>query len=285
MSFSQHSTEWFDLPEDMRAEGQLFVLSDIHGSADLFASMLEVFEARSAPNLHTRLVLAGDMIDRGPQSLKVLCLAQNAGMRDGFDRVDILPGNHEAMLLEAIYGDFSVAASWVDCYGAGFARELGLDPLRTSADDLIRAIAAAAPEGLLKALDERAGHVRCGDFLIVHAGLLPEQGFVPEKQRTGFLEQPLRGYSSLHWAWIRDPFLRWTWGWSAYNAGIVIHGHTPEHMGEIASAQEIPAACDRIATHRRINLDVRACQFRNLVGLEVIEGRYRFHMIKEKSLK
>lgn len=285
MNFSQLSTDWMDLPEGIKADGQLFALSDIHGHADLFERMLDQIEQLSLPGERSQVVIAGDMIDKGANSLRVFELAVGAAERPGIDAVEILPGNHEAMLIEAIHGDRFIAASWMDCYGRSFARELGLDPIVMDAAVLLDAIRQAVPEGLLRRLDERQGHYRCGDFLIVHGGLLPERDGIPSRQRANFLQQPLRGSAGMHWAWIREPFLRWQGGWSAYDAGIVVHGHTPEMDRPICSPADLQEASDRVLSHRRINLDVRAYRFRNLAALEAIEGRYRFHMVKDEVSK
>jgi len=69
--------------------GRLIAVGDIHGCAVEFAALLDRLELRRSD----RLVLLGDLVNRGPDSALVLDLARSAGA------VSLL-GNHELRLLE-----------------------------------------------------------------------------------------------------------------------------------------------------------------------------------------
>jgi hypothetical protein len=70
-------------------KGHLIAIGDIHGCAAEFAELL----AKLAPGRDDRIVLLGDLVNRGPDSRGVLDLAREHG-------VTALLGNHELRLLK-----------------------------------------------------------------------------------------------------------------------------------------------------------------------------------------
>jgi serine/threonine protein phosphatase 1 len=68
--------------------GRVIAVGDIHGCADEFAALIE----KLAPNRNDRLILLGDLVNRGPDSAKVIALARKYAHRS-------LLGNHELRLL------------------------------------------------------------------------------------------------------------------------------------------------------------------------------------------
>lgn len=68
--------------------GRLIAIGDIHGCHLEFAELL----ARLSPTREDRLILLGDLINRGPDSNKVVALARQSGASS-------LLGNHELRLL------------------------------------------------------------------------------------------------------------------------------------------------------------------------------------------
>lgn len=68
--------------------GRIIAIGDIHGCHQEFAELLE----RLAPTKDDRLILIGDLINRGPDSCKVIDLARQ-------HRALSLLGNHEARFL------------------------------------------------------------------------------------------------------------------------------------------------------------------------------------------
>ena len=68
--------------------GRLIAIGDIHGCHAEFAELLE----RLAPTKDDQLILLGDLVNRGPDSTKVIDLARAA------NAISLL-GNHELRLL------------------------------------------------------------------------------------------------------------------------------------------------------------------------------------------
>ena len=66
----------------------IYVCSDIHGMYDLYCRMLETVQFSDGDHLY----ILGDMIDRGPDGIKIL--------QDVIDRENVtcLIGNHEHMM-------------------------------------------------------------------------------------------------------------------------------------------------------------------------------------------
>lgn len=68
-----------------------FVVSDIHGMYESFEQLLRYWQQED------ELVILGDMIDRGPQSLEVL---QKIMQLQQTHKVTVVMGNHDQMLLD-----------------------------------------------------------------------------------------------------------------------------------------------------------------------------------------
>ncbi|HVS52554.1 MAG TPA: metallophosphoesterase [Opitutaceae bacterium] len=68
--------------------GRVIAVGDIHGCADEFEALL----AKLALTRHDRLILLGDLVNRGPESSRVIALARQHAHRS-------LLGNHELRLL------------------------------------------------------------------------------------------------------------------------------------------------------------------------------------------
>ncbi|MER1987094.1 MAG: metallophosphoesterase [Solibacillus sp.] len=78
---------------------RLFVISDIHGMFTPFEQLLSYWQPED------KLVLLGDLVDRGPQSLAVIQRAMQLRETYG-DRVVYCMGNHDKMLLDFIASPF-----------------------------------------------------------------------------------------------------------------------------------------------------------------------------------
>jgi hypothetical protein len=75
-------------PRSQERKGRIIAIGDIHGCADEFEALL----GRLALTRHDRVVLVGDLVNRGPDSARVLELARRHAHR-------ALLGNHELRLL------------------------------------------------------------------------------------------------------------------------------------------------------------------------------------------
>ncbi len=203
--------------EDQRRSVQrAYVIGDIHGRLDLFVELVALIKQDHASRgpVSTRLVLLGDLIDRGPDSATLVqwCKA----LTESSDQFVVLKGNHEAFMVEALYGDEEVMALWLQHGGRDTLESWGVsvDALeQESLAALIRQARRAVGSSTLSwmaslpLMDRHAGHV------FVHAGIRP--GVALDQQR----EEDL--------LWIRQPFLD-----SGEDHGAtVVHGHTIHEHG------------------------------------------------------
>jgi len=188
---------------------RVYAVGDVHGRLDLFSRLAEAIDADDAGLElgETTVILLGDLIDRGPDSAGVIAAARDWGRRR---QVRIIGGNHEELMLEALvsldhlraflkYGGRETLLSYPLCakaYGeAGFEEVQAL-------------MAKAVPEEDLAFIRDFEDSIRIGDYLFVHAGIMPN---VPlEAQQTDNLR------------WIREPFL----GFSGDHGVVVVHGHS-----------------------------------------------------------
>lgn len=73
-----------------------WVISDIHGCFNQFMAMVEKIEKKDK---EYKLIIAGDIIDRGPQTAEMLQWAMKYGNQPN-GRVKVLMGNHEELILD-----------------------------------------------------------------------------------------------------------------------------------------------------------------------------------------
>ena len=100
---------------------RIFAVGDIHGCDVALETLLE----QLALSPEERLILLGDVIDRGPDSRRVVEMLLEIG---SCCRMDFVMGNHEQMLLDSLENP-AVAESWLgwggaetlDSYGGHFA--------------------------------------------------------------------------------------------------------------------------------------------------------------------
>ena len=184
-------------------------VGDVHGRADLLAALLDAIE-RDLPA--ARVVLLGDLVDRGPDVAGTVRLAR--GLAERFPDAATLKGNHEDWMLAAIGshetgGDGTAREDWLNWGGETTCRAYGVDPARDRhrladafaphADDL--AFLRARPRRL-EGFGAAAGH------LFVHAGVDPHA--------------PLDDQDERDLIWIREPFLSWPYSLERR----IVHGHT-----------------------------------------------------------
>ena len=86
------------MPPLPRLDTPVCIVGDIHGRADLLQRLLARIAAEPALPLQ-RLIFAGDYIDRGPDSAKVLIMLQQL---TAHGQAICLMGNHERMLLDVL---------------------------------------------------------------------------------------------------------------------------------------------------------------------------------------
>lgn len=230
-------------------QGQLlYAVGDIHGRADLLATLLRDIEddaGQSATTKQRALVFLGDYVDRGPDSRDVVETLLHALPR-GFD-AHFLKGNHEALLLDFLEDPLGLdqwlangAAPTFASYGVDVA---ALVRARAEPETWRRALLAALPEGHRRFFEHLELAVAFGDYLFVHAGVRPGV--------------PLDAQDPHDLVWIRREFLR-----SEADFGkVVVHGHTPMPKPEMRP--------------NRIGIDTGAVFTNRLTALRLEDGSRR----------
>ena len=226
--------------------GPVYAIGDIHGQYALFETALRRIEAdggAAAP-----MVSLGDLVDRGPDSRRVITHMIEA-RAEGRDWT-VLKGNHDRLfqgfLEQGSLGDARLRSDldWLHPRMGGGVTLASYGvwavPGRAVEELLIEAREAVPPDHLAFLRDMPAYHLR-GDLLFVHAGIAPGV--------------PLEAQSEDDLLWIRAPFLDHT----APHPWLVVHGHTaltaPAHYGN------------------RVNLDSGAGYGRPLTVAVFEEGR------------
>ena len=188
-----------------------YAIGDVHGRLDLLRQLFAQIEAhgQTRPETETFIVLLGDLIDRGPDSRGVLDYLLERSL--GSDRLIILAGNHETMLLAAMTGERHALNRWLANGGDACVRSYGLDPRQLQAHDapgVVHSLESAIPLRHREFVRSFSDSVRFGDYLLVHAGIRPGNSIA--QQRPDDLR------------WIRSEFLD-----SDLDHGArIVHGHS-----------------------------------------------------------
>jgi serine/threonine protein phosphatase 1 len=203
------------VPRGMR----VYAIGDVHGQADLLASILERVDCdiERRPIDNPLQVFLGDYIDRGPYSRDVIDLL--ISRRKRWPTV-CLKGNHEAMALRVLDNSLSLPR-WLKLGGGDTMASYGVKPPisvdSAHADELLHALRTAMPQGHKRFLGSLPLSLTCGDFFLSHAGARPG------------IPLPLQRERDL--LWIRDDFLQYSGDFGK----VVIHGHTPVGKPEVFS--------------------------------------------------
>ena len=193
------------LPNGAHADEKLFVVTDIHGSAEAMRRLL------SKKPGDARLVFLGDSTDRGKASVGVLKIL--ASHPDAI----LLRGNHDIMAWYGIHGDPSFSQGhllelrelWLD-YNGGLATvadfvaaEKGCGIAHVCHKDIVEFFKEGKTNELFEDIDARSRRFwRSGDLFFVHGGL-------PAGKEDKWLERPDVDAVSMtrdvenHWAWYR----------------------------------------------------------------------------------
>ncbi len=258
-------SHWLPLNTDLEPGRRVCAVGDVHGMTLPFVRILDEYENLCGRHDHSTLVILGDLIDRGPDSIGALDAAIEARFRK-FDNVVSLMGNHEQMMRRAIArGALHDSEIWLMNGGGTVLNQLGvMDEIRGRSHEVFAdGLSRALGETRITFLQQLRSYISCGALLFVHAGINPSQ--VPE----AFLAQPWHLYSDDHWAWIREDFL---WTDNPLEGKTVVHGHTPRTdsaFGEL-SQQTLP-----MEQTGKLNLDRGSFRTGLVAAAEFICGRYR----------
>jgi serine/threonine protein phosphatase 1 len=186
-----------------------YAVGDIHGRLDLYEALIAAIEAEIAatPGLDHRVVLLGDLVDRGPDSAAVVERTQRWQQTRN---VRVLAGNHEEMFLAAFDKPEALrhflkhgGRETVLSYGMT-QRQLTTLPL----EEIFERLPQFVPQSVRDYITGFEPMIRAGDYVFVHAGVDPARP-LNEQKRSDLL-------------WIRERFL----SHEGPLEKVVIHGHT-----------------------------------------------------------
>jgi serine/threonine protein phosphatase 1 len=208
------------VPTSARPETPVFAIGDIHGHYEHFKELCAEALAlrKSYPTL--QLVILGDIIDRGPQSLE--CLEYLVVLRNTWGtNLQLIAGNHEQFMFASLFGSSPALASnafanWLKNGGQwALFSENFMDELPTFLKNH-----NLTPENWKT-------HYMTGNCIFVHAGVPVN---ATNEQLTKFFSVPVdvlpagSGNSFVHPMWIRKSFIESD---NPIPGRFVIHGHTP----------------------------------------------------------
>jgi bis(5'-nucleosyl)-tetraphosphatase (symmetrical) len=149
-----------------------YVIGDLQGCHEQALSMLERIRAHAAQDgvAEPAILFAGDLINRGPDSLATLRHVRKLAMASG-GLIDSVLGNHDLHLLAVAYG---------------------IRPEHKS-DTLAEILHAPDRDELIDWIRQRPLAIRVPGHVLVHAGLLPQWTPAQAMALAGEVQQMLRG--------------------------------------------------------------------------------------------
>jgi serine/threonine protein phosphatase 1 len=236
----------FAIPDGQR----VYAIGDIHGRDDLLADLIDRIHADNAARhpADVTLILLGDLIDRGPHSAEVV--ERVIRLRDEFDNLRYLIGNHEECFLAALTGDVRRLRYFmriggdatVRSYWKGTAAKLA----EASFEEVAEVFPGMIPPDHIEFLGRGEDIIEIGTYAFVHAGIRP--GVPLDRQALADLR------------WIREEFLHD----GREHGRMIVHGHTIRDDVDECS--------------NRIGIDTGAYQSGVLTAI-VLEGAER-HFLK-----
>ena len=195
------------IPEGVR----VYAIGDVHGEAALFVRLLAKIEEDNTARggAEARIVVLGDVIDRGPQSAVLM----RAFASYKSDKLVVLRGNHEAAMVQAYDGVVTAVGPWLRFGGMATLASFGvsyddIEPENTF--KMMRLMRDVIPAEVIDWLRHAPLSYTVGDYFFVHAGVRP--GIALASQHMSDL------------LWIREGFL----DSKADHGAVVVHGHTIE---------------------------------------------------------
>ena len=186
-----------------------YAIGDIHGRLDLYEAMIAAIEQdmAGAPKLDHRIILLGDLVDRGPDSAGVVTRTQ---VWQQTRNVRVLAGNHEEMFLAA-FEKPEALRHFLKHGGHETVLSYGLTRKDLSAlclEDIFTRLHEVIPQETRDYIAAFETMIRAGDYVFVHAGIDPARPLA-EQKRSDCL-------------WIRERFL----SHEGPLEKVVVHGHT-----------------------------------------------------------
>lgn len=197
----------YAIPDGQR----IYAIGDIHGCATLLDSLLDIIASDDAARgpADTLLIFLGDLVDRGPESARVVERVRQLCADPTTAR--LVKGNHDDVFVRAANGSARAARSLIGIGGGTTLLSYGIDQEEIdhgTFDDLAALLQRRIPRDHVNFLAGASDRFRIGDFAFVHAGVRP--GVALDEQQAADL------------FWIREPFL----DSKADHGAMIVHGHS-----------------------------------------------------------
>lgn len=247
------TSDWIQLPEGVAAQRACFALSDVHGFSGFMRMGLNHISSISQGH---ELVLVGDLINRGPDSLGCVREAVNAKDNKAFSSVKAVRGNHCDILKFFVENPKDAEAKWA------LSKMGGADLMKLFKAD------KSGFKDCEKYIDMSKKHYLNGGVLFIHAS--PD----PSKRLTEQTEK------DLFWS---TKFLEYKGGWGMITGkkAVLCHGHV--HHGVNAatvSQEELTKRYENFATvFARVPLDAKTPVTKSLTIAEFVEDKFRVHAV------
>lgn len=159
-----------ELQQALDEGGNVWAIGDVHGYADTLLALLDSLNLSS----RDRVVLLGDLVDRGPRSCEVIRIA-----RENPQIFSVL-GNHEEMMLNSFDVDNieTMTAQQTNWFyvGGRATNQSYIDEFTNSQGDIDDFDLRMRVGKDLAWLDSLPHHIVLDDFRLVHAGYSPWDG-------------------------------------------------------------------------------------------------------------
>ena len=159
-----------ELQRTLDEGGNVWAIGDVHGYADTLLALLDSLNLSS----RDRVVLLGDLVDRGPRSCEVIRIA-----RENPQIFSVL-GNHEEMMLNSFDVDNieTMAAQQTNWFyvGGRATNQSYIDEFTNSQGQIDDFDLRMRVGKDLAWLDSLPHHIVLDDFRLVHAGYSPYDG-------------------------------------------------------------------------------------------------------------
>lgn len=186
-----------------------YAIGDIHGRLDLYNALIAAIEAEiaAAPGVDHRIIVLGDLVDRGPDSAGVV---ERTQLWQQTRNVRVLAGNHEEMFLAA-FEKPEALRHFLKHGGRETVLSYGLSTKQLATlelDEIFAQMPRIVPQSTRDYIAGFETMIRAGDYVFVHAGVDPTRPLSDQK-RSDLL-------------WIRERFLNH----EGPLEKVVVHGHT-----------------------------------------------------------
>jgi len=212
------------LPPRIPDDERVYAIGDVHGRIDLLEELVGLIREDSETRgpARVRVILLGDIVDRGPGSAEIVRRCMEFAAQT--DRFVVLKGNHEAMMVDALRGNFAAFSLWMRSGGDAALRSWGVPEYLVeggASPELLRAACGRIPAKVLSWLQRLPLTCRIGSYLFVHAGIRP--GVALAEQADEDL------------LWIRREFL----DSEVDHEFVVVHGHSISQDGIVIQPNRI----------------------------------------------